>query len=63
MAAKTRAEKAPILRDLKPLDGLKLEHPLALLNAEQLARVRKELDEMARNRREAEASTGSIRLS
>lgn len=63
MAAEADPKEARILPDLKPFEGLKLEHPLALLTPEELTKVRKELDAMARNRREAEASTGSIRLS
>jgi hypothetical protein len=63
MAANTDPDEAQILPVLKPIKGVEIDHPLALLTPEELIEVRKNLDVMARNRREAEASTGSIRLS
>jgi hypothetical protein len=46
-----------------PIPGLEVPDPMAVLSEDERKRLLDELDEMARFRREVEASSGSLRLS
>jgi hypothetical protein len=47
---------------LPPLKGVKVVDPEELLSVEDREKLRQDLDDMARLRRQAEANTGSLRL-
>ncbi len=51
-----------VLPELTEIQGLSITDPLDLLDAEERAAVLEELDKLARERREAEAASGSLRL-
>jgi hypothetical protein len=51
-----------VLPELTDLQGLTVTDPLDLLDAEERATVREELDRLAHERREAEAASGTLRL-
>jgi hypothetical protein len=57
-----QSDKSP-LPALTPIEGLSIEEPLNLLGPEERRCLKRELDEMARNRREAEANSHTLRLS
>jgi hypothetical protein len=51
-----------LLPELTEIQGLTITDPLDLLDAEERANVREELDKLARERREAEAASDTLRL-
>lgn len=58
-----QSEKAKdMLPELTDIEGLTVTDPLDLLDAEERATVREELDKLARDRREAEAASDTLRL-
>lgn len=57
-----QSDKSP-LPALTPIAGLSVEEPLNLLGPEERQSLKRELDEMARSRREAEANSHTLRLS
>jgi hypothetical protein len=58
-----QSEKAKdVLPELTDIEGLTVTDPLDLLDAEDRATVREELDKLARDRREAEAASDTLRL-
>ncbi len=57
-----QSHKSP-LPALTPIEGLNVEEPLNLLRPEERRSLKRELDEMARSRREAEANSHTLRLS
>jgi hypothetical protein len=58
-----QSEKAKdVLPELTDIEGLTVTDPLDLLDAEERATVREELDKLARDRREAEAASDTLRL-
>jgi hypothetical protein len=56
-----QSDKSP-LPLLTPIEGLSIEDPLKLLAPEERENLKRELDEMARSRREAEANSHALRL-
>jgi hypothetical protein len=50
------------LPQLTPIENLDIRDPLDLLSPEERARMRRELEEMAKQRRQAEADSSSLRL-
>jgi hypothetical protein len=58
-----QSEKAKdVLPELTDIEGLTVTDPLDLLDAEERATVREELGKLARDRREAEAASDTLRL-
>jgi len=57
-----QSDKSP-LPPLTPITGLTVEEPLKLLAPEEREGLKRNLDEMARSRREAEAKSHTLRLS
>jgi len=53
---------AETLPTLTPIENLDIRDPFDLLPQEERLRMRRELDEMARQRRQAEADSASLRL-
>jgi hypothetical protein len=51
-----------VLPKLPPLKGLKFVDPEDLLSVPEREKLREELNDLARIRRQAEANTGSLRL-
>jgi hypothetical protein len=51
-----------VLPELTEIQGLTVTDPLDLLEAEERATVRENLDKLARERREAEAASDNLRL-
>jgi hypothetical protein len=47
---------------LTPIEGLSIEEPLKLLAPEERENLKRQLEEMARSRREAEANSHALRL-
>lgn len=50
------------LPDLTEIPGVELDDPMNLLSDEQKKALKSDLDDMARNRRRAEATSGTLRL-
>lgn len=59
---KEPADRSP-LPVLTPIEGLAVEEPLKLLDPQAREKLNQDLDEMARSRREAEATSHTLRLS
>ena len=58
-----QSEKAKdVLPELTDIEGLTVTDPLDLLDAEERATLREELGKLARDRREAEAASDTLRL-
>jgi hypothetical protein len=58
-----QSEKAKdVLPELTNIEGLTVTDPLDLLDAEERATLREELGKLARDRREAEAASDTLRL-
>lgn len=50
------------LPDLTEIPGVDVDDPLSLLSDDERRLLGEDLDEMARNRRRAEATSGTLRL-
>jgi hypothetical protein len=58
-----RKRERDVLPELTPIPDLDVIDPLDLLSDEEREALRRELDDMARARRKAEATSGQLRLS
>jgi hypothetical protein len=56
-------QKKPLLPPPTPIAGLDPEKPLQLLTQMQRDALQKDLDQMAKVRRQAEAKSGNLKLS
>jgi len=63
-AGPERSERKSVLPALTPIEGMEdVTDPFDLLSVENRDRLKRELDDMAKARRKAEATSGSMRLS